>query len=67
MSPASRRFPALSTTRELSPSFLDISKALDFPGRPIVSLYVGLNVSTSNSMEAFSTPFVLMANFFSSV
>ena len=35
-----------------------IAKALLLPGMPIKSLYVGLNVSTLNSQDAFSTPSV---------
>ena len=39
----------------------DISKAFDLPGTPIKSLYVGLNVSKSNSTAAFSTPSLVRA------
>ena len=37
------------------PSMEAIAKAFDLPGMPIMSLYVGFNVATSNSHEAFST------------
>ena len=33
-----------------------IANAFDFPGIPIISLYVGFRVETSNSQLAFSTP-----------
>ena len=58
---------ALSITDSEIPSFFDISKAFDFPGTPIKSLYVGVSVSTSNSIAAFSTPLVARAYFFSSL
>ena len=45
----------------------EVVEAFDLPATPIVSLYVGLSVSTSNSIEAFSTPSVLIAYFFSSL
>ena len=44
-----------------SPSFFEIAKALDLPGTPISSLYVGCRVSTLNSQLAFVTPGVFMA------
>ena len=67
MSPPSSKVLALSVIPSGSPSLCDISKALDFPGRPVISLYVGLRVSTSNSIEAFSTSSVDIAYFFNSV
>ena len=45
----------------------EIAKALDLPGIPIRSLYVGCNVFTSNSHDAFSTPSVVSANILSSL
>ncbi len=62
-----RSSEALSIIDSLRPSFLEISKALDLPGSPILSLYVGDRVSTLNSIEAFSTPSVERAYFLSSV
>ena len=52
------RFLASSIIVSESPSFDEIAKALLLPGMPIKSLYVGLNVSTLNSQDAFSTPSV---------
>ena len=48
------RLFASSITDSLNPNFEEIAKALLFPGIPIKRRYVGLNVSTSNSQEAFS-------------
>lgn len=42
------------------------SKALDLPGEPMISLYVGCKVCTSNSHEAFSTSGVSIAYILSS-
>ena len=44
-----------------SPSFLEMTKAFEEPGRPMISLYVGARVSVSNSQEAFITPSVVSA------
>jgi hypothetical protein len=48
-----RRDRASSTIELESPSRSAIAKAWLWPGKPIVSLYVGRRVSTSNSTEAF--------------
>ena len=58
---------ALSMMLSSIPSFFAMAKAFDFPGIPIISLYVGWSVATSNSQLAFSTPGVLMANVLSSL
>ena len=50
-----------------SPSFLAISSAFEQPIAPITSLYVGDNVSTLNSIDAHTTPFVTSANSFKSL
>ena len=57
---------ASAMTSSLRPSRWEMAKALDFPGMPMSSRYVGRRVSTSNSQEAFSTPAVVMAKVFSS-
>ena len=45
---------------------LEIKKAFDLPGEPIISLYVGIRVVISNSQLAFETPSVFSANAFNS-
>ena len=58
--------PYKKTVMDYCVSLSDIAKALDFPGTPKTSLYVGIRVATSNSHEAFSTPFVSRAYILSS-
>ena len=52
---------ASSMIRAGMPSFFEMMKALLVPDVPMMSLYVGLNVSVSNSQEAFMTPSVVTA------